>query len=820
MFLLAAEIEMSPLWAEEITTTSNTIREILREPLPPEELSLAESDTEFTVSGPTFTYCVQKATGAITAIRVARRQEAVVEATGPVDIQIDQYHLASTGNAVQLAVVGRGKDKVVLKVEGVLRDPAKRGPDIDIAVLHTFFNDGVVVSEVKLTPQTDLPVQKAIVYRLSASGQFEQYLHKRRDENGVSAARGRLPESGKAVRFSTLTSCLQVFSPTAQLAIFTDCGATHLSRPSLDTAVVEVTHTLGDLSEASLAQYLVQVAPGDKPFVLKAGEEFRFRVGISVAPNRLPHPRMHDLRMFFWVGDPKYPYPTDEEIATVAKLGFTLFFMHSVGTPGEPRPPAGEMKRVINKVHELGMLLLWEENADLLYTNAPGVQEMMDKGKWSLWQGFNYNGRYKDPRDPLNDCRAVCLAAPNGLADYRLANIGRMFDRYPVDGIYLDDNLGYPNCTLVKEHGHPREVYDCLIELHEMNWRRRELLRSRCPHAVLVDHCSKAFVLPVICDFDASLYAEGYGFRSLEAYWDEYVTPVMSIPAQGMIFPGGKEDVRCPAAIAYNYDLLTGGGQYSQIDRRIFPQKFPYAKGVTELESIYVKTYNLAQYYFGLYESQPYCFADSAKLFATTTPLTYATVYRNPVWGDWLIPIANMSQKAQKTSLVMRRPESLGILPKKEYVLFDVHHRTAKILRGDALNQSFGEVSVPGEGLGLFYLRQQSADALYHLWGGKRISETWDGTTRKLVFTADGPAGLQETLFLGGARHGIERVVVAGEDAPFAFDPAQGLAHGPVTFASEPLKIEVIGASDGANHLPEKPVTADPLTLQVTPPEK
>ena len=97
--------------------------------------------------------------------------------------------------------------------------------------------------------------------------------------------------------------------------------------------------------------------------------------------------------------------------------------------------------------------------------------------------------------DPYCDLVATCLAAPNGLAEYRLANIQRMLNQFPVDGIYLDNNLAYANCTLWKEHGHPRQVYDCLIELHEMNWRRRELLRSKCPHAVLVSHCASAPIL-------------------------------------------------------------------------------------------------------------------------------------------------------------------------------------------------------------------------------------------------------------------------------------------------------------------------------------
>ena len=63
-----------------------------------------------------------------------------------------------------------------------------------------------------------------------------------------------------------------------------------------------------------------------------------------------------------------------------------------------------------------------------------------------------------------------------------------MMARFDVDGIYLDDNLAYPGCKLWREHGHPSPVYDCLIELHEMNWQRRQLLRSKCPHKVLVTH--------------------------------------------------------------------------------------------------------------------------------------------------------------------------------------------------------------------------------------------------------------------------------------------------------------------------------------------
>jgi hypothetical protein len=814
IFLLCLGILNQAWAAAPLVRRSKTIASVLREPLPPEELKLTKTQTEFVITGPTFTYRVEKKTGAINAIRVVREGQEVIAASGPADIQIDQYRLAATVNSCALTILSRRKDKVILQAKGILRDPAIRGPEADYTVVHTFFNDGVVVSEVKLIPRADLRVEKTIAFQLPAQGQFASYIHKRRDEHGGSAARGKLPQSGKPVRLTTPTSCLGVFSPTAALAIFTDGGATHLSRTNLATAIADVTGTNGADVQLSLSQYLIHVAPGDQPYVLKGGEEFRFRVGISVAPNRLTHRRTHDLRMFTWIGDAKFPYPTDEEIVQVAHWGFTLFQMHRLGTTGEPRPPAGELERVIRKVHELGMLFLWEEGADLMFSNAPGVQEMRAKGKWPLWQGFNYGGHYKPRMDAYCDNLATCMASPNGLAEYRLGNINRMLDRFDVDGIYLDDNLAYGNCTLWKEHGHPQPVYDCLIELHEMNWRRRELMRSRQPHTVLVSHCTTAFILPVICDFDTQLYGEGYSFGSVENYWNNYHAPAQSLPAQGMIWPGDDESARCAAAVAYNYDLLTGGGQYTQIDWRLFAKKLPYATGVTDLEALYTRTYNLAQFYFGLYESGPFHFANSVQVFSTTMRLTYASIYQNLVWNDWLIPVANMDGKAQQTSLTFHSPQTLGIAPGKDHLLFDVHNRTAKIFRGDSLNQAFGDISIPGQNLQLYYLRQQPADALFHVWGGKRVSERWDTKRQKLTFEVQGPTGLQDEIFIAGAKHGIQQIVVAGQRADFFFDPAQGLAHGQVTFTAQPLKIEVLCSPDYANGLPEKSVSAGPLILQ------
>jgi hypothetical protein len=788
--------------------TAKTVTEVLRQPVPPEDLHLSQARGEFIVQGATFAYRVPAKTGVISGIRVVRDGQEVISSSGPAEILIDDYRLPSKANSCVVSNVSKEKGRVVLQASGTLRAPDKKMPEINFLILHTFFSDGVVVSEVKLHPRADVPVKDAIAWRVPVLAEFNSYLHKRRDENGSTAAHGKLPGSG-ALRFSTLTSCLSVVSPKSALAIFCDSGALHLSRPGLDTAVAEV----NSKNDCVLSQYLIHVAPGDKPYLLKAGEEFSFRVGLSVAPNRLEHPRVHDLRMFIWIGDAANPYPSNAEITEVAHWGYTLFQLHRVGTLGEPRPPAGQFERVIKKVHELGMLFIWEENADLMYDSAPEVQKMKASGNWKLWQGFNYDGRYKATMDPYCDLAATCLASPNGLAEYRLANIGRMLDRYPVDGIYLDDNLAYANCTLWKEHHHPHKIYDCLIELHEVNWRRRELMRKRVPHAVLISHNTRAFVLPILADFDIQYFAEGYCFDSVQDYWNNYRAWSLAMNAQGMICPGDDEGVRCGVAIACNYDLLTGGGQYNEMDWRLFPEKFHYAGGVTARELEYCKTYNLAQYYFGLFESKPFYFAESTNLFNTTTPVTYATIYQNKRSKDWLIAVANMDSKAQSTALNFQSPGSLGILENKSYLLFDVHHRIPSSFAGGGIDQVFQKISVPAQNLQLYTLREQSLGIPCHVWGGKRLSETWDKRKQKLMIEIQGPVGLQETVFLSPAAMRIQKVLVGGHSASFCFDTQRSLAHGKVVFTSEPLRIEVFCSAAEGGGLPMGEAQADAIAL-------
>ena len=781
---------------------SQPITAVLREPLPPERLQLSSESHEIVIQGPSFRYALDKASGIIVALQVEREGHPVLRLVEPARLVIGPYSLDTKHARGSTAITSQSDARIVLKTEGTLKSSLPGDLDLPFTVVSNFFNDGVVVAEWTLRPAKDLALRE-LRHEVVASGPFRHYLHKTRDRDGFDAPWGSLPKPGGRVGFSTRTSCLQVFGPRAGLALFTDRGATHASGGG-ETALVAVKSLGDDLATVSLAQYLVRDAESGPGLVLKANTPFTFRAGVSVVPNRLPHPRQRDLRMFTWVGDEKHPYPSDKEIHDAAQLGFTLFQMHRLGTPGEPRPPAGELNRVIDTVHRAGMLFLWTANADLMYACAPRVREMQAQGKWRLWQGFNYGGRYTAPMDRYCDLLATCLASPNGLADYRIQCDANMMDRYQVDGMYIDDNLAYANCTLAKEHHHPEQRYDCLIELHEMNWRRRQLLRARCPHAVLVDHCTTAMVLPVICDFDAHLYGEGYSFSAAETYWAQFGW-IRSMHAQGFIWPGDDEPQRCATQIAYNYDLLTGGGQYTYLDWRLYPQKFPYAKGVSEDEARLVREYNLAQFYFGMYESAPHVFAESAHLFSTRTPRTHATIYKNCTWNDYLVVVANMNSQPTTTSLVIRSPGALGIQPEGRYVLLDLHQGAKRTLGGGSLAaQGFEHLGVPPHGLRLFYVRELRRRGPHHLWGGKRISEKADAPLRRVTIELHGPPGVEETVLIGNGDWQVREVRADGKSAPFFFDPQSQIIHGKIIFGAQPVRIEIEGASGGKSGLPQK----------------
>lgn len=758
--------------------SNKIIREILKEPLPPEELSYKISDDTISIQGPTFNYVVNSKNGSIVDIKVLREDDEVIRLKDPVTLWFDEDSFVKVAKG-ETKIEKEGKDQIILRTIGNLL------PEVGYSVRNIFYNDGVVVSEFTLKPGQDWSLAQGIRYELAVEGCFTHYLHKRRDTEGMDCYQGPIPAVSETFRMYTPTSCLEIFSDKSALAMFTDMGDYYRSPKELDSSALRVDTNDKGKALVSMHQHLIHVGKDGEPYMLRAGKTFNFRVGLAIAPNRLPRPRRHDLRMFIWVGDEKNPYPTDEEIRTVAQLGFTLFQMHRLGPPGEPRPPAEELERVIKTVHGTGMLFLWTANADLQYAHAEEVKKRLDAGKWAEWEGYNYGGRYTASMDPFCDLMATCLASPNGLADYRMKCNQKMLERYSVDGMYIDDNLGYANCKRWKEHNHPQQVYDCLIELHDVNWQRRQLFHEKCPYTFLVDHCSYAFVLPIIAPFDGHLFGEGYDFSSVEEYKSKFGS-FENMYAHGFLYAGDDESQRCPTESAYAFDLLTGGGQYCYLDWRLWNEKFPYAKGVHPLEKVHIKTYNLMQYYFGMYETSP------VEEWKTSEPLVYGAIYHNTIWDNYLAVVVNRNNETKTCSMLDVKKVLQNLISKNcPIVCYDILQQTTSVVLPDEVSNMFTNLSLESYQIRAFYLCVKPDHSVFHLWGGKPISEDWDVSTQTLTLKLDAPEGVEDTIVLYDSKGIVKNISVNDQTVEFYYDPDKKVAFAKVRFAHEPIIVKV-----------------------------
>jgi hypothetical protein len=136
--------------------------------------------------------------------------------------------------------------------------------------------------------------------------------------------------------------------------------------------------------------------------------------------------------------------------------------------------------------------------------------------------------------------------------------------------------------------------------------------------------------------------------------------------------------------------------------------------------------------------------------------------------------------------------------------VFDVNQRTSQVVTGKKLASAMQDLEVFGGSLRLLYLRAITNRNPYHLWGGKRLSESWNGSANKLRFRIEGPPGLQETVFIGNCIHPNVQVTVNGKPANFSLDRTQRIAFGRVTFSEKPTWVEVIMSTDVQSVLPLK----------------
>lgn len=117
----------------------------------------------------------------------------------------------------------------------------------------------------------------------------------------------------------------------------------------------------------------------------------------------------------------------------------------------------------------------------------------------------------------------------------------------------------------------------------------------------------------------------------------------------------------------------------------------------------------------------------------------------------------------------------------------------------------------------LFYLRPVPETMPFHVWGGKRLAETWAADTGEYSLLLAGPEGLEDWIVLNTGDTSPGTVRVNDTNAPFFQDAKQGLLYGQVTFGRQPVLITTRRSisstpSDDTGVFPEKPLPSDDLT--------
>ena len=292
----------------------------------------------------------------------------------------------------------------------------------------------------------------------------------------------------------------------------------------------------------------------------------------------------------------------------------------------------------------------------------------------------------------------------------------------------------------------------------------------------------------MICDFDVQLYGEGRTFSSLTDYWD-YFGSVQKLDSQGCIWPGDSEDLRCATDAAYASRLvdrrwsvlLTSTGVYT-------PRNFPMPRASRRARRRAVQEHNRAQFYFGMFESTRHFFSDDPPLVVATAPGFRVSAYRNQVWGDVLIAVANLGQSDGTTSLQFPHPERLGFDASGTCWLVNADTREARSLGVEELVSGHQQVAVNAMQCRLLVVRG-SAAVPCHVFGGKRICESWDAARGTLAIDLDGPPGLKETVLIGTAGRVVKRAEAAGMEVAVQSGVPGTVVRVPVQFGESPVRV-------------------------------
>jgi hypothetical protein len=718
-----------------------------------EPLRVEERAGELAVSGTTFRLRFSTANGLITSVRILGRQWLAgrpvpdLWASPEVDPRGHEWEAARERKA-EVRVREAAPERVVIEARGRYLSRGGKALPLRYHVTYTIECDGVVRVDVEQrgTGRGEL---RWLVFSSAAvkRGLVDFYSHV--GDLAMSERTGEwvtevLPQRGRSERLlgARFLPWLQLGNDTSGLDLTVEDaeGLSHGwtdSEPVADPLGESGRNFVLEADERRVRWSYFSIR--NLYTSLRAGWRRCNRFYLAPVPAKEYSPRLWDLRVH-WMGphqiEPGFVYPTDEEIAGLARRGINLLIGCANWRSGEYSRPenARETRRVIAACHRNGIRIIpYITFTDLNHRTAAFRAHGED---WQI-----------EPVAEFKHLTNLMCYGAEGWREHWKREVDTILDRFDFDGLYIDFWVGKMACRNTR-HGcgvkYPRFT---LPGVREMAWHAFRRVREKGAGRFILANTNLFAGALVNNLVDVRLPGEWANIEETPpALVRSHLNSrrlgcnalLLTGPVRELGLRSASFSLRCQSPMVMAYGSARGA------DRR----------ARAEPEGVLMRYADMLRF-FGV--GQARCQGAWQPDESLSWPGEEATLYWCRSQRGAIVVVANLSQKRTRGRLRIAKPARLGVSGRKRYLVYRVD-------RGELMEN----MPVPASRLRSLKLALRPYEpALIHMTPAKRRpqplwatlsdgfeEERYRARAGHLSFIARGAQGgrCRVTVFAGSAR--------------------------------------------------------------------
>ena len=698
-------------------------------------LRTAQTAAEIAVEGGAFRYVFSKANGLICEVAICGRKWLAggrpvpdLWASDAVHPRGREYHAAGETEA-SVVLAKASAEQVVIRAQGRYRDRSGAAFPLAYRLEYTIDLDGIVKVEVENRGTGRGALRWLVFSKGSLPARRVDFVSHSEDLARIEARTGGfvsepVPEQDGAVLSGRFFPWLQFGNDRDGLDLVVDdadeiaYGATD-SRPYRDG--LGIPGATCEVMRAGRRVFWEYFSIRNLYTPVKSGWRRKNRFYLGIVPAKPYDPALSDLRIH-WMGphqiNPKFVYPTDEEIAGFARQGINILLGCAHWRSGQysrPLEPA-ETRRVIRACHRHGLKIIPYITFTDLNHQTPAFQAHGQD--WQI--------------EPVAEFRhltnLMCYGA-EGWRDYWKGEIDTILDRFDFDGLYIDFWVGKMACNNPRHGCDRRYARYTLPGLRDMAMHAFRRVKAQGSDRFILSNtnmCAAAMINNLV---DIRLPGE---WGNIEETPSEVVRAYLNSRRLGCnaLLLGGRIPKFTLRSISLSLQCQSPmtGWRRKPPERKLFMKYADILRsfGISRAESL------------GAWE-------DDGSLSASDMTTCW---YRNDRGA--LVVGADTAGQAGEKRITVKKPSALGIRPGKSYLaylpdtgrlLFDTPVTPRRLRSLSAPLKAWQPLIVhitPSRG------RPQALWATY----SDGIEQTWHAQSRTLRVVANGAEGGETTVTL------------------------------------------------------------------------